>query len=152
MQEYIIKLAYALAVVLFAANMITGLLWKILADKTKDPKIIAYTFKGIFYSDKLITIPSLLTIACLNFFVNADKYIFGLPLSAVITVLLIFGLLLFIFIVHPIRKKLFFLAAQGDQTSEFDIMQYSALSKKWVVSGLFELAPFMAVLILSLIL
>lgn len=153
MLDNILKFVYSIAVLLFVGNIVSGLFWKLIADKTNDTKIIAHTFKGIFYSDRLITAPTLLIIIILNFIVNSDKYLFFLPvcISVILTAFFVQGLLLFIFIVHPIRQKLYLLAADGHQTGEFDIIQYKKLSKKWIVFGSLELAPFISVLVPSLI-
>jgi len=150
--ENILKITYSLVVVLFVGNMISGLFWKLVADKTKDPKIISHTFKGIFYSDIVITIPTLLILFILNIVVNSDKYFLYIPISIniIVAALCFFGLLIFFLIVHPIRMKLYYIATHGYHTGEFDKEEYFRLSNKWTIYGILELGPLISALILSL--
>ena len=57
-----LKLLHVLAVVLFLGNITTGLFWKLHADRTRDPRLIAHAFEGIIRADRLFTLPGVAVI------------------------------------------------------------------------------------------
>lgn len=149
-----IEVLYCLAIILFIGNMLLGLFWKIRADHSGDAKIISHTFKSIFFSDRIFTLPTIIVIIILNFFVNTDKTlpIVSLNISVWIPVLFLFAILIFIVKVNPIRQKLFLLAYSHTPATEFDNELYKKLSKQWAFWGILESFPVMSVLVLSIVL
>ena len=51
------KVLHILAVVLFLGNIITGVFWHRHAERTRDPRLLAFTVEGIIRSDRLFTMP-----------------------------------------------------------------------------------------------
>lgn len=150
----IIEIIYCLVTILFIGNMLFGLYWKIRADHSGDTKIISHTFKGIFYSDRIITLPTIIVITFLNYFINTNKVlpIVSLNVLVLVPLLFSFGVLIFIFKVNPIRQKLFLLAYNSTRDSEFDNELYKRLSTQWAFWGILESFPIMSILVMSIVL
>lgn len=55
----ILKLVHVFAVIIFVGNITVGIFWKAIADRTRDPRIIAHTVKGINGADRWFTIPAI---------------------------------------------------------------------------------------------
>ena len=148
---FLIKLIYNFAVVVFIGNMIAGLFWKMRADETKNNTIIAHTFAGIIKSDLFISIPALVIILLLDYYVNAGKLLpytsFKLPGS--ILVVAMYSILVFVFIIHPIRSSLIKLVSVETSVGQPG-EKYRKISIRWVVFGIMELGPLILVLVLSL--
>ncbi len=51
------KLLHVLAVIAFVGNITTGILWKVHADRTRTPELIAHACAGLTRSDRWFTIP-----------------------------------------------------------------------------------------------
>ena len=51
------KLLHVLGVVLFVGNITTGILWKVHADRTRNPALIAHACAGLTRSDRFFTMP-----------------------------------------------------------------------------------------------
>ena len=49
------KLLHVLGVVLFVGNITTGILWKVHADRTRNPALIAHACAGLTRSDRFFT-------------------------------------------------------------------------------------------------
>src|SRR5258706_15026925 len=71
------KILHVFAVVVFLGNLITGILWKVSADQTRNPVIIHYTAAGLIRADRWFTIPSVLLILIGGF---GAAVVGGLPL------------------------------------------------------------------------
>ena len=147
---YLARLIYNCSVVLFTGNMILGLFWKIIADKTNNPTIIRYTLKGIITSDLLISVPSLVVILALNYYVNDAKYLprITILLPTLINLITVYSICLFVIVIHPLRTSLLKLVSgSGDS---YDITTYNRLSGRWALFGVLELAPLILILLLSI--
>jgi uncharacterized membrane protein len=57
-----LKLLHVAAVILFLGNIYTGVFWKLIADRTREPRIMAHTLDGIIRSDRWFTLPGVLII------------------------------------------------------------------------------------------
>jgi uncharacterized membrane protein len=55
-----LKFIHVLAVIMFVGNITVGIFWKSIADKTKDPRIIAHTIAGIIGADRWFTMPGVI--------------------------------------------------------------------------------------------
>ena len=71
------KILHVFAVVVFLGNLITGILWKVSADQTRNPVIIHHTAAGLIRADRWFTIPSVLLILIGGF---GAAVVGGLPL------------------------------------------------------------------------
>ena len=57
-----LKLVHVLAAIVFVGNITVGVLWKAMADRTRDPAIAAYTMAGIIRADRVFTIPAIVVL------------------------------------------------------------------------------------------
>ena len=73
----LLKLIHIIAVIIFLGNIITGLFWMRIANKTNNLHIISFTMKGIMISDKWFTIPGVFVITAGGFSAAIQG---GLPL------------------------------------------------------------------------
>lgn len=53
-----LKLVHATAMVAFLGNIGLALVWKLDADRSRDPRIIAHVLRGVIVGDRWITLPS----------------------------------------------------------------------------------------------
>ena len=56
-----LKVLHVLAVVAFLGNITTGLFWHRHAARTRDPKLLAHAMDGIIRSDRIFTIPGVVS-------------------------------------------------------------------------------------------
>ena len=70
------KILHVFAVVVFLGNLITGILWKVSADQTRNPVIIHHTAAGLIRADRWFTIPAVLLILIGGF---GSAVVGGLP-------------------------------------------------------------------------
>ena len=54
------KLIHVLGVVVFVGNITTGILWKVQAERTRDPALIAHACAGLTRSDRVFTMPGVM--------------------------------------------------------------------------------------------
>jgi uncharacterized membrane protein len=132
-----LKVLHVAAVVIFLGNIVTGLLWKLHADQTKDPVIIRHTMAGLIRADRWFTIPGVILIVISG--VGA-AVIGGLPLLG--TRWILWGIILFTVSgiaymgrVVPLQRKMLEIARAGVQRGNFDWESYHALSRGWNVWG-----------------
>jgi hypothetical protein len=148
---YFVKLVYDFFVILFIGNMFIGPFWKMAADESGEPAIMAHTLRSIVKSDRYITIPCLFFIVLLNYNVNGNMYLptSTIRLSYAVLYVALYSALIFIFIVHPLRITLMKLV-NGKSKEEFDEKKYKKLSVMWLLLGIMELGPLILILLLSL--
>ncbi len=142
-----LKILHVLAVVIFVGNLITGVLWKIHADQTKDPVIIRHTVAGLIRADRWFTIPGVVLILIGGF---GAAVVGGLPL--VRTRWILFGIILFTISgaaymarVVPLQRRMLEVARDGVASGRLDWDKYQALTRSWNVWGTIALlAPVLA--------
>ena len=113
------KLVHIAAVILFLGNIITGLFWKMHADRTRSPQVIAHTFEGIIRSDRWFTLPSIIVILIGGF---ASAIVGRIPILGtgwILWSIALFTLsgLAFSFRVAPLQAKLATLARTSGGTN-----------------------------------
>ncbi len=62
-----LKFIHVLAVIIFVGNISVGILWRTIGERTRDPRIIAHTMKGILLADKFFTIPAVIVLLLAGF-------------------------------------------------------------------------------------
>ncbi len=132
------KLVHIAAVILFLGNIITGLFWKMHADRTRSPQVIAHTFEGIIRSDRWFTLPSIIVILIGGF---ASAIVGRIPILGtgwILWSIVLFTLsgLAFSFRVAPLQAKLATLARTSGGDEQFDWTRYHTLSRAWERWGL----------------
>ena len=129
----VLKLVHVLAVIAFLGNITTGLFWKLHADRTHDPRIIAHAFDGIIRSDRLFTIPGVVLIVLSGF---GAAGIGGFPLLRtgwILWSIVLFTIsgLAYALRVAPLQKRLRDLARSGASGAPFDWDLYRSWSRQW---------------------
>ena len=143
------KVLHVFAVVVFLGNLITGILWKISADQTRNPVIIHHTAAGLIRADRWFTIPAVLLILIGGF---GAAVVGGLPL--VRTRWIFAGIILFTVSgvsymarVVPIQRRMAAVARAGVDSGSLDWKEYGSLTRRWNVWGSVALiAPLLALI------
>jgi uncharacterized membrane protein len=136
-----LKLLHVAAVILFLGNIYTGVFWKLIADRTREPRIMAHTLDGIIRSDRWFTLPGVLIITITGVaaalagnleLLKVDWIAWSLALFAASGI--VFGLRLV-----PLQRRLRDLAREGDTRGSLDWPSYRRLSLAWELWGAFAL-------------
>jgi uncharacterized membrane protein len=132
-----LKILHVAAVVVFLGNLVTGILWKIHADQTRDAAIIRHTIAGLIRADRWFTIPGVVLILIGGF---GAAVVGGLPLLG--TPWILWGIILFSVSgiaymgrVAPLQQKMLQVARSGVESGNLDWDRYRALSRSWNVWG-----------------
>ena len=132
-----LKILHVAAVVIFLGNLVTGILWKLHGDQTKDPAIIRHTIAGLIRADQWFTIPGVVLILIGGF---GAAIVGGLPLLR--TPWILAGIVLFTISgitymgrVVPLQRQMLQAARAGVETGNLDWDRYRALSRGWNVWG-----------------
>jgi uncharacterized membrane protein len=145
-----LKILHVAAVVVFLGNLVTGILWKLHGDQTKDPVIIRHTIAGLIRADRWFTIPGVVLILIGGF---GAALIGGLPLLR--TRWILAGIILFAISglaytrqVVPLQRQMLAAASLGvEGGGRFDWDKYRMLTRRWNVWGTIALiAPVLAMI------
>ncbi len=146
----ILKAVHVFAVVIFLGNITVGVFWKAFADRTNDPRIIAFTIRGIMGADRWFTIPGVVLLALAGV---ATALIGGLPILG--TGWILWPLVLFLIsglAFGPLaraQRKMAALAQAAVDGGTFDREGYAGLSQSWNVAGMIALvAPVLALIVM----
>ena len=144
-----LKILHVAAVVIFLGNLVTGILWKLHGDETKDPVIIRHTMAGLIRADRWFTIPGVALILIGGF---GAALIGGLPLLRtrwILAGIILFAISGFAYTrqVVPLQRQMLAVARSGVESATFDWDKYRALSRSWNVWGTIALiAPVLAMI------
>ena len=144
-----LKALHIVSVVLFLGNIITGVFWKMHADRTGDLRARAQALDGIIESDRIFTTPNVFIIILTGI---ATAYAAGIPILSTLWILssiILFGIsgLAFAF-VAPLQKKLLANVRAGIADG-WDQAGYESLSRRWTVWGTVATgAPLIAVFLM----
>ena len=132
-----LKILHVAAVVIFLGNLVTGIFWKMRADRTGDPSIVRHTIAGLIAADRWFTIPGVVLILVGGF---GAAVVGGLPLLR--TSWILAGIILFTISgiaymarVVPLQRAMLSLARTGTESGNFDWDGYRSLSRQWNVWG-----------------
>jgi uncharacterized membrane protein len=133
----VLKLFHVLAVILFLGNIITGLFWKVLADRTKDPRMIAHTFDGIIRSDRWFTVPGIIAIIIGGVGAAIEAQLPILRTGWIFWSIVLFSIsgIVFSLRVAPLQIRLSALARAGMENGQMNWDRYHALSRSWEIWG-----------------
>ncbi len=143
----ILQLIHVLAAIILIGNITVGVFWKFYGEKTKDLKIIAFTFSGIIKADKIFTMPSVIILLIFGLGAAGGTY------NILTTGWIFWSLILYIISgaasmakIIPAQKKILALASDA---SKFNWDQYKTLSSQWNLWGSIALAaPLIAVVLM----
>jgi uncharacterized membrane protein len=138
--------------VLFVGNITTAVFWKLHADRTGDPRIIAHAVDGLIRSDRLFTGPG----AALLFLTGFGAAGVG-GYSILGTGWILWSLVLFVVSgaafgmrVAPLQRRMR-AVARGEGGAAFDAARYRALSRQWMIWGMVALVTPAAALVLMVV-
>jgi uncharacterized membrane protein len=145
-----LKLLHIVAVVLFLGNIIVGIFWKAIADKTRDPRIIAFTMDGIIRADRIFTVPGVILILIGGFGAAGIGRMPMLHTPWILWSIILFTIsgIAFMGWLVPIQKKLRAVAAGAGDASKMDWNAYERLSNQWKLWGLVALVTPLIALVL----
>jgi uncharacterized membrane protein len=143
-----LKFVHVLAVIAFVGNISIGILWHTIGDKTRDPRIIAHTMKGILLADKIFTIPGIIVLLIAGI---ATAEVGHLPILG--TGWILWSIILFIIsgiAFGPVARsqRQMLAVAQAAMTSGvMNWEDYNRFGRIWNIAGTIALiAPLIAVL------
>lgn len=133
----LLKTLHILAVVLFLGNIITGVFWKLHADRTRSPAIIANALQGVIRSDRWFTMPGVVAILVTGIWLAIEG---GYPILGtgwILWALILFALsgVLFMAWIGPDQRRLQAIAEHGREAGAMDWDAYRRLSRRWEVAG-----------------
>ena len=145
-----LKAAHVLGVVLFLGNIITGVFWKVHADRAGTLPARAQALDGIIRADRWFTVPGVFLILVSGVWM---ALLADLPLLRTFWIagsLALFGIsgLAFGIAVGPLQKKLLANVRAG-LAGSWDESQYQALSRSWGIWGVVAtVAPVIALVLM----
>ncbi len=143
-----LKVVHVFAVVMFLGNISVGILWKQIADRTQDAKIIAHTLAGIILADRVFTIPSVVLLLAAGIGTALVGHISILGTGWVLWPLVLFIISGIAFGPIARAQRRLLAIAQGD-AGTIDWTTYRRLSAQWTVWGTMALvAPLIAMIIM----
>ena len=148
-----LKALHIAAVVLFLGNIYTGLFWKLHADATRDPHIIAHTIAGIIKSDRWFTVPGVFAIIAAGF---AAAMVGDMPIMRtgwILWSIVLFSIAGVVFMsrVAPLQRSLHALAQAAANTADLDWKHYRKLSRQWELWGAVALITPVAALVIMVL-
>jgi uncharacterized membrane protein len=147
-----LKVVHILAVVLFLGNISLAMVWKLDADRTRNPAIMAHVLHGVVLGDRWITVPCAVILVSSGVVMAVIAELPLLHVGWIWQSLLLFALsaALYVFPIGPDQRRLQALAhaAHGD-AANMDWVAYTRLSRRWFsMSTLAILAPATAVVLM----
>jgi uncharacterized membrane protein len=152
MDYFIFKALHIVSVVLFLGNIITGVFWKIHADRTGDLRARAQALDGIIASDRIFTLPGVILIVITGVMLALTMHLPILGTKWILWALILFGIsgVAFSVFVGPLQKKLLANARAG-LAGTWNETEYHALSKSWGLWGVIATAaPLVALFLMVL--
>lgn len=124
---------HLVGVVVFFGGFAASLFAKARAERTRDPKIIGYTFSLINFNDKWFTPFSIVLILVGGF---GAALMAGLPVVGtgwILWSLVLFGVsgLIFVFRALPLQHRIERMTGGGASSGDFDWSSYQELSRSW---------------------
>ena len=139
-----LKTVHIVAVVLFVGNIITGVLWKLHADRSGDPRLMAHALDGLIKADRWFTAPASVLILLSG---GLLTWTGGYPFFGTLWIWMGLGLFAFAGVIFKLRvEPAQFRLREIAMRTSFDRPAYDAASRQWLLSGgLATLAPVIAI-------
>ena len=145
-----LKVLHIVSVVLFLGNIITGVFWKLHADRSGELRVREQAILGLIRSDNVFTVPGVLLIVATGVALALIAHLPLLRTFWIVSSLVLFGVsgLAFALKVGPLQKKLLANTRAGI-TGSWNQAEYAALSKSWAIWGaVATAAPLVAVFLM----
>jgi len=137
MQYFLLKALHIVSVVVFLGNIITGIFWKLHADRTGDLRARGQAMDGLIKADRVFTSPAAVLILITGVTLAISMHLPILGTKWILWALILFGVAGAIFgvFVGPLQKKLLVNVRNGI-AGGWNEAEYHALSKSWFGWGL----------------
>lgn len=148
-----LKLIHLLAVIIFLGNIIVGLFWMRTAVKTRDPRIINFTIKGIIRADRYFTIPGVIVITTFGILAAVYGHFPLLRTGWILWSIILFTIsgLAFGFKVAPLQKVISSLTIGYENVNDFDWQYFQKKYIEWEVWGLIALITPLAAFVMMIL-
>ena len=146
----VVKALHVISVVLFLGNIITGVFWKMHADRHGDLRSRAQALDGIIHSDRVFTVPGVFLIIGTGVALALLGHLpfIGTPWIAWGIGLFLLSGMVFSMRVGPLQKKLLSNVRTG-LAGTWDEAEYHRLSRGWQLWGVIATgAPLVAVFLM----
>lgn len=146
------KLVHVLAVIAFVGNITTGILWKLHADRTRDPALIAHACAGLARSDRWFTMPGVFLIIIAGIAAAIVGHLPILGTGWILWSIVLFAIsgLSFMSGVAPLQRRMHAIAVAGVY-GQMDWPAYEAATRAWNLWGMVALlTPLLAVVLMVL--
>lgn len=132
MHYLLLKALHVVSVVVFLGNIITGIFWKIHADRTGDLRARAQALDGLIKADRVFTSPAAVLILVTGVTLAVTMHLPILGTKWILWSLILFALAgaMFGVFVGPLQKKLL-VNVRGGIVGAWNQAEYHALSKAW---------------------
>jgi uncharacterized membrane protein len=122
---------------MFLGNILSGVFWKLQADRSKNPLIIAHTFRAIIRSDRWFTIPGSVVIVLAGVAAAIVGRIPILGTGWILWSLVLFTIsgLAFMFRVAPLQTQLAALAGAAAESGQLNWSAYHSMARRWEIWG-----------------
>ena len=132
MQYFLLKALHIVGVVIFLGNIITGVFWKIHADRTGDLRARSQALDGLIKADRIFTSPAAVLILVTGVTLAMTMQLSILGTKWILWGLILFGLAgaMFGVFVAPLQKKLLANVRAG-LSGTWNEAEYHALSTAW---------------------
>jgi len=132
-----LKLLHILGTVLFVGNIITAALWKVRADASGNLHAIAYAQRGVMFADYVFTAPGAALILVTGLWMAdlSDRNILQTGWLFTALILLIVSLLIWLFELLPVQRRLTQIADQAVRAGQLDPV-FKALTARWTIFGI----------------
>ncbi len=132
-----LKLLHILGTVLFVGNIITAALWKVRADASGNLHALAYAQRGVMFADYVFTAPGAALILVTGLWMAdlSDRNILQTGWLFTALILLIVSLLIWLFELLPVQRRLIQIADQAVRAGQLDPV-FKALTARWTIFGI----------------
>jgi uncharacterized membrane protein len=148
----VLKAIHVFSVVLFLGNIITGVFWKLHADRTGDLRARAQVLDGIIKSDAVFTLPGVFLIIGTGVWLASVGNLPLLTTDWILWSMILFGISGAVFgaRVGPLQKKLLANIRAG-LPGQWNEAEYDRLSRGWQAWGVVATgAPLIALVLMVL--
>ncbi|QQR41580.1 DUF2269 domain-containing protein [Myxococcus xanthus] len=137
----VLKLLHLIAVVVFLGDIVVTAVWRLLADRTREPRVIVYALRLVQFTDKYLLVPSVFALAATGMLRAhlQDIPLWTNPALAAGQVCFMLCGIVWQLTLRPIQARQLAMAeAFGDTGVSFD--DYLLLTQKWFRWGILALA------------
>ncbi|AKQ65905.1 hypothetical protein A176_002817 [Myxococcus hansupus] len=137
----VLKLLHLIAVVVFLGDIIVTAVWRLLADRTREPRVMAYALRLVQFTDTYLLVPSVFALAATGMLraYLLDISLWTNPALAAGQVCFMLCGVVWSQTLRPIQARQLAMAeAFSDSESSFD--DYLLLTKKWFRWGIVAMA------------